>query len=242
VLSLRRANVANLLLSDVDLRPCRFVKAHKLDELRLEGDSKFAEAPKGLTWSRRQTLAEEHQWRAAQQKKRWQRDWYWKECRLPEWLREAYPEIKDPLAPRHIANIYRQLRKGREDNKDAPGAADFYYGEMEMRRHDKQAPRAERMIIWLYWLVSGYGLRASRAFTALLTTVLVLATLFWHFGFGLSDTSFGGAVLFSVKSTTSLLRGTDQENLTTWGEVLWMALRLLGPCSSGWRYFRYAGE
>jgi hypothetical protein len=25
--------------------------------------------------------------------------------------------------------------QGREDAKDEPGAADFYYGEMEMRRH-----------------------------------------------------------------------------------------------------------
>jgi Luciferase-like monooxygenase len=42
----------------------------------------------------------------------------------------------NPYGPREIATIYRALRKGREDNKDEPGAADFYYGEMEMRRHD----------------------------------------------------------------------------------------------------------
>ena len=35
---------------------------------------------------------------------------------------------------REVAGVYRDLRKGREDNKDEPGAADFYYGEMEMRR------------------------------------------------------------------------------------------------------------
>ena len=33
-----------------------------------------------------------------------------------------------------IAGIYRDLRKGLEDVKNEPGAADFYYGEMEMRR------------------------------------------------------------------------------------------------------------
>jgi hypothetical protein len=32
-----------------------------------------------------------------------------------------------------IAGLYRALRKGREDARDEPGAADFYYGEMEMR-------------------------------------------------------------------------------------------------------------
>ena len=38
--------------------------------------------------------------------------------------------------------------------------ADFYYGEMEMRHHAHTTPAAERAIIWLYWLISGYGLQA----------------------------------------------------------------------------------
>jgi hypothetical protein len=75
-----------------------------------------------------------------------------------------------------IASVYRALRKGREDNKDEPGAADFYYGEMEMRRHDTAKPKAERLVLFLYWLVSGYALRASRALTWLLG-VLALATV-----------------------------------------------------------------
>jgi hypothetical protein len=35
--------------------------------------------------------------------------------------------------------LYRALRKGREDAKDEPGAADFHYGEMEMRRHARHS-------------------------------------------------------------------------------------------------------
>jgi hypothetical protein len=38
------------------------------------------------------------------------------------------------LDPGQIAGLYRALRKGREDAKNEPGAADFYYGEMEMCR------------------------------------------------------------------------------------------------------------
>ncbi|WP_323139449.1 hypothetical protein [Streptomyces sp. NBC_01549] len=54
-----------------------------------------------------------------------------------------------------------------------------YYGEMEMRRHDKTStPRAERGLLHGYWLLSGYGLRASRALVwlaiAMLTTILLL--------------------------------------------------------------------
>ena len=49
------------------------------------------------------------------------------------------------VEPARLAAVYRELRKGREDAKDEPGAADFYYGEMEMRRHDKRAKaRRER--------------------------------------------------------------------------------------------------
>ena len=46
------------------------------------------------------------------------------------------------LTPGVIAGLYRALRKGREDAKDEPGAADFYYGEMEMRRHDHRPGKA----------------------------------------------------------------------------------------------------
>jgi hypothetical protein len=82
----------------------------------------------------------------------------------------------NPHGPREVASVYRALRKGREDNKDEPGAADFYYGEMEMRRHDPTKPKAERLVLWLYWLTSGPALRASRALAWLLG-VLVLATV-----------------------------------------------------------------
>jgi hypothetical protein len=78
--------------------------------------------------------------------------------------------------PREVASVYRALRKGREDNKDEPGAADFYYGEMEMRRHDPTKPKAERLVLWLYWLTSGYALRSSRAL-AWLAGILILATV-----------------------------------------------------------------
>lgn len=60
-----------------------------------------------------------------------------------------------------------------KDSKNEPGAADFYYGEMQMRRRDTATPAAERMILALYWLVSCYGMRAARALAVL--AVLVLA-------------------------------------------------------------------
>ncbi|WP_308076687.1 hypothetical protein [Streptomyces hydrogenans] len=92
------------------------------------------------------------------------------------------PHHPDPARtpdPDDVAALYRQLRKAFEDGKNEPGAADFYYGECEMRRHDRTGtPKTERRLLWAYWLLSGYGLRASRALgwlaAAMLTTILLL--------------------------------------------------------------------
>jgi hypothetical protein len=153
-----------------------------------------------------------------------------------------------------IANLYRALRKGREDNKDEPGAADFYYGEMELRRAAARS-RIERWILNLYWLVSGYGLRAWRALATLLAVVLLAAVVFAFWGFlataqpprpvridpqgtliyeqppaqrpaGLDE--LPAALRFSAQSATALLRGPDRP-LTPIGEWLHMGLRLAGP-------------
>ncbi len=69
------------------------------------------------------------------------------------------------------------------DAKDEPGAADFYYGEMEMRRHGRKRNEAERWLLQLYWLLSGYGLRASRALGWL--TLAMMTTIVLMMGFGL---------------------------------------------------------
>ena len=129
LLSLQRANVAGLGLSSVELADCRFAGAHNLDQLRLEADVSFAAAPVWLRWDRRQVIAEERTWRAP-------RSHRWPSPRWPTWLGDE-PEV---LEAGQIAGLYRALRKGREDAKDEPGAADFYYGEMEMRRHARAAP------------------------------------------------------------------------------------------------------
>ncbi|MFC8146817.1 hypothetical protein ACFUKV_34545 [Streptomyces paradoxus] len=77
----------------------------------------------------------------------------------------------------------RQLRKAFEDGKNEPGAADFYYGEMEMRRHERTGTtRAERGLLHDHWMLSGCGLRASRALgwpAAAMLVTLVRPMGFW---------------------------------------------------------------
>jgi hypothetical protein len=180
------ADVQNLVLAGCDLRACRFTGAHNLTALRLESTIVLPATPRGWQqgralpplwrWGRRETVAEEHHWRQQQPKSAGWRGASASENSpyLADW--HADSERVAATTAAEVAAVYRALRKGREDNKDEPGAADFYYGEMEMRRHDKAKPKAERAVVFLYWLVSGYALRASRAVSWLLG-VLIVATV-----------------------------------------------------------------
>jgi uncharacterized protein YjbI with pentapeptide repeats len=181
--SLRGVDAFHLSVTDVDLSRCRFAGARLLDQLRLEGHCVFDRPPKGLhtgrawpplwRWSDRQSLAEERIWRATRPK-------------FPGWAATRSGKPAE-VRPERLAGLYRQLRKAQEDAKNEPGAADFYYGEMEMRRHARTTPAAERSIVWLYWLISGYGLRALRSLAALaILGVIVTTTLI---GWGLAATT-----------------------------------------------------
>ncbi|GAB2813158.1 hypothetical protein GCM10022221_08570 [Actinocorallia aurea] len=174
VTSLRGVDAAHLVLADVDLTSCLFAEAVHLDQLRLEGRCVLPSSPSGLRrngrlptrWTRRRTLAEEHRWRATRRSG-------------DGWT--SAPEGADVPDPAVLAPVYRRLRKSLEDGKNEPGAADFYYGEMEMRRHDRGTPGGERTLLTLYWALSGYGLRAARALGWLLLTMTatLLAIMVW---------------------------------------------------------------
>ncbi|MGC0405317.1 uncharacterized protein YjbI with pentapeptide repeats [Streptomyces sp. SAI-126] len=175
VVSLRGVDAAQLVLNGVDLSICLFAGTVHLDQLRLEGGYCLGTVPSGLRWrgvrpvrwTPRRPLAEEHHWRAGR-------------SRDADGWTPAPPKV-DVLAPAELAPVYRALRKSLEDGKHEPGAADFYYGEMEMRRHADDIPRGERSLLTAYWALSGYGMRASRAFGWLLAamTVTVLLMVLW---------------------------------------------------------------
>ncbi|MEV5523698.1 pentapeptide repeat-containing protein [Streptomyces pseudogriseolus] len=195
VVSTQGVDAAHLVLTDTDLSDCLFSGAFHLDQLRLEGRTTLASTPTGwhrkgiapVRWTRRRTLAEEHHWRAQTagqplipasvppEPRRWR----------------SGPHHPDPAPtpdPDDVAPLYRQLRKAFEDGKNEPGAADFYYGECEMRRHDRTGtPKAERRLLWAYWLLSGYGLRAGRALGWLAAAMLTTIGLLMAFGLPMSS-------------------------------------------------------
>ncbi|MFF0205848.1 pentapeptide repeat-containing protein [Streptomyces sp. NPDC005017] len=170
--SLRGVDAAHLVLADVDLSACLLTGTVHLDQLRLEGACLFGTVPPAVHWRRglplrftqRRTLAEEHHWRASQ----------------PGAVRGWNTAVLGAghAGPLQLAPVYRALRKAFEDGKHEPGAADFYYGEMEMRRHADDIPRSERGLLTMHWALSGYGLRASRALAwlgaAMLCTIVTL--------------------------------------------------------------------
>jgi len=117
-----------------------------------------------------------------------------------------------------LAVTYRALRKALEDRGDAPGAADFYYGEMDMRRHDPAATRAERGLLNAYWLLAGYGLRASRALVSLVVIMGVTVLAILLFGLPAGTT---GPVTIGVPQPDgriALHTSTPPVVLPSWGQ------------------------
>jgi hypothetical protein len=244
--SLSGADVAHLTLADIDLKFCVFKSAMNLDQLRLATACPFDKPPcEGIRigrsfpyfrkWTKRTTIHEERRWRQWTPKRE---GWTGASAEREVDEQPVYGRTRSGKAAlaseaERLAKTYRALRKGREDEGNAPGAGDFYYGEMEMRRHG-QAPGPERVVIWLYWLVSGYGLRASRAVIALAFTVVAFGILFAWCGFR-PDQGLGRGLLFSVESSSSLFRVPETKDfgLTGGGEVLQVIMRLLGPLFFG---------
>jgi hypothetical protein len=156
--------------------------------------------------------------------------WYPPRCRVPQSLERLLASTEPPEAE-EVVSAYRALRKAREDIKDEPGAADFYYGEMEMRLLSPWTRRGDQLLLWCYRAIAGYGVRASRALMSLAATVVACALLLERWGFREHQT-LPTALLFSAQSTTSLLRPPELAT-TQIGAAINLILRLLGPLFFG---------
>jgi hypothetical protein len=231
--SLRGADAENLTLVDVDLGRCVLSGLRRPELLRLDGRCAFRPVPPGWCvrwrwvpwrWMTREAVFEEHVWRQS-------------EC-MPGWTAEPGEGADDSagavVGPARLAVLYRQLRRAVEGAGNAPGAADLYYGEMEMRRLGA-VRRGERWLLNGYWLVSGYGLRAWRALAVLGVLVVAAGLLLQRGGYAGPSPNIAGCLLYaagSVLSIDAVIQGVPAV-LTQWGEAIRLVLRVAGPLLLG---------
>ena len=225
LLSLRGVDASMLTLAGLDLSQCSFDKVHNLDGLRFEQGLVFCRPPKWFFQPKRRVLCQEALWRKQHShfKKKWAPP------PLPQNLHVPSSEPKD------LAQIYRGLRKGREDAKNEPGAADFYYGEMEMRRRSDSWGTCR--LLDAYWLVSGYGLRPLRSGAWLVAVVVMAIAVFSSWGLEDMEGSssllkFHDAVQFSLGALVSMST-VENTDLTRVGKWVRIALRFFGPVLLG---------
>jgi uncharacterized protein YjbI with pentapeptide repeats len=195
--SLDRTRVGRLTLHGLDLSECSFARLHRLDDVLISGRGQLALAPQVVKGA------------------------YRREVLTDELARE------DDGAATSIADVYRAMRKAREASHDFPGAADFYYGEMEMRRAGADS-WGERALLTVYWLISGYGMRSERAALSFIAAVMMLSVGFQTIGFA-DPPSFWNTFGWTLTASVSLTRPAPEVDLTTAGMYLNVVTRLLGP-------------
>jgi hypothetical protein len=138
----------------------------------------------------------------------------------------------DPELDHHQrAEFYRSLRRATEGRGDAAGADRFYVFEMSERRKAsrRRDTWSDWVIITMYDLVSGFGLRGLRSLLWL-TAFILLA------GWGLAVSghqSYVDGLVVASQSAVSLSPGADSPDLGSGGEFLRVIMRLAGPLFIG---------
>jgi uncharacterized protein YjbI with pentapeptide repeats len=226
VVSMQNSDCGHLALSSVDLSRCRFYGCHDLQKIILESTVSLSLAP-GPFRSKRRCIADELALRAA--RNRW-RAKDWAEALGTEESAAPAGRVADALSPAQVASVYRSLRKSVEEQSDEPGACDYYYGEMEMRRIDRTKSPWERMLVWLYWVVSGYGLRGFRSLFWLLCALLSGSILMHAFGLK-GHHSWADSLVSAAQSMVPGL--TVSSRLANTGEAFEIVLRIVGPVLLG---------
>jgi hypothetical protein len=239
IISLQRSALQAPVIigSGVDLHRCLFGDTLGLEWLRLP----IGTLPLS-THHNRWVLAEEVLWRCRHHQRKGHRlTERVFTARRQRWTALAVDDLRywtSGINPPAIAGLYRQLRQGLEEARNAPGAADLYYGEMEMRRAGSNG-RAEATTLWLYWILSGYGLRAWRSLTVLGAVIGLTALAFHQFPGSLQEqclpgnecdafASFGASLVFVTRWSISLPT-SEIQGVSTSGMALLVAVRVITP-------------
>lgn len=228
ILGMLNADAGQLSLSRVNLTRCSFVGTHGLGTLDIESTVTFARAP---IWAGgRRYIADEFAWRSGARtifQVGWRLDDVIVGSELPKPLPNGtVPVLLSPVVPSQVEGIYRELRRGLESKSDMPSAADFYFGEMEMRRWGGGRSFLEKFFVWCYWILSGYGLRPGRAIAAIV--LLVFLGAFWICAYdgSIEQLNFSDATLIAFRAAIPGFKSA--ENLNSVGQWIETVIRVLG--------------
>ena len=228
ITSLTNADAGNMTFSEVDMSRCGFYGAHDLADIDIESTVRFACGP---WWTgHRRYIVDELAWRIPSGRRHkigWNVDGIYVGANPEPRGRRQEPRMHLlPLKASQVAVAYRDLRRSLEAKSDMPGAADFYFGEMEMRRWSKETGLLERILIWFYWLLAGYALRPLRALLCWILIVALGALIIARYGLT-PPVSFFDTILPAVKA--SLPGFPLAGDLSPTGEWAQVILRIVGP-------------
>ena len=149
--SVQGCDLSTASFENVELSQCTFLRATHLDSLRLSGEVGFNADESALDFSgaaalrlRLSGLLRRRKRDTLQDEVTWRRSNSFIQRLFLTMGPDGYRQDQRREA-RYISGLYRQLRRIREQARNEPGAADFYYGEMEMRRMGDQW--SSRMIV-----------------------------------------------------------------------------------------------
>ena len=229
IIALANADAGKMTFAEADMTTCPVYGAHGIGDIDIEPSVRFDRCP---WWAaRRRYIVDELAWRARGNRLN-RIGWDTRSIQFgprPEPRKRKQPPPPPWVPPRRasqVAAAYRDLRRSFEARSDMPGAADFYYGEMQMRKWSGETRVFERFMLWAYWLVAGYGVRPLRALIGWLATVVLGAGFLWFGAVAPRHLPLDHSLLFSVRAA---LPGFDlAKELSIQAEWALIALRVVG--------------
>ena len=227
--SMNAADAGSFRLSGISLANCLINKADRVDQMRVDRTVQFRRPPRLL--SRRKCTYDEVAWRSRNGRMR--RFWLPPNSTLRKGtgISERHLHEIPDIGAAAVAGIYGALRSGLEHVGNGGEAGDFYYGEMEMRRLDRGGSWTDRLILTLYWITSGYGLKAWRALFCLAGTISIIGPLISRYGYPTPTTGerpgWVDGMLYALQ--TSVPSSGVSADLTRVGVLLDVLVSILVP-------------
>ena len=136
---------------------------------------------------------------------------------------EKQPERYALLPLAKLEDLYRQVKRNYEDQRDFDRVGDFHFGEKEMRRRNPATPFRLRLLLTLYRGVSGYGEWWLRPLALFLALLVAGAGGYLYCGVWAKDLTGPGGHLVALRDWPS----SPGEVFAAVGQSLLFSLRVL---------------